>query len=84
MCMVRPFSRKAKEKAPVNSDDEVIEEVVDEIKEIGEEPVDMMGQPSDEVQNEIIPFEELSIEEVAEQLKVSARTVIKTLSLIHI
>ena len=78
MCMVRPFSRKAKEKAPVNSDDEVIEEVVDEIKEIGEEPVDMMGQPSDEVQNEIVPFEELSIEEVAEQLKVSARTVIKT------
>tara|TARA_B100001769_G_scaffold120800_1_gene94205 strand:- start:24 stop:1196 length:1173 start_codon:yes stop_codon:yes gene_type:complete len=76
--MVRPFSRKAKEKAPVNSDDEVIEEVVDEIKEIGEEPVDMMGQPSDEVQNEIVPFEELSIEEVAEQLKVSARTVIKT------
>ena len=76
--MVRPFSRKAKEKAPVNSDDEVIEEVVDEVKEIGEEPVDMMGQPSDNVQNEIVPFEELSIEEVAEQLKVSARTVIKT------
>ena len=45
MCMVRPFSRKAKEKAPVHSDDEVIEEVVDEVKEIGEEPVDMMGQP---------------------------------------
>ena len=78
MCMVRPFSRKAKEKAPVHSDDEVIEEVVDEVKEIGEEPVDMMGQPSDNVQNEIVPFEELSIEEVAEQLKVSARTVIKT------
>ena len=76
--MVRPFSRKAKEKAPVNSDDAVIEEVVDEVKEIGEEPVDMMGQPSDNVQNEIVPFEELSIEEVAEQLKVSARTVIKT------
>ena len=37
LCMVRPFSRKAKEKAPVNSDDEVIEEVVDEVKEIGEE-----------------------------------------------
>lgn len=78
MCMVRPFSRKAKEKAPVHSDDEVIEEVVDEVKEIGEEPVDMMGQPSDDVQNEVVPFEELSIEEVAEQLKVSARTVIKT------
>ena len=76
--MVRPFSRKAKEKAPIDSDDEVIEEVVDEVKEIGEEPVDMMGQPSDGVQNEIIPFEELSIEEVAEHLKVSARTVIKT------
>lgn len=78
MCMVRPFSRKAKEKAPVHSDDEVIEEVVDEVKEIGEEPVDMMGQPSDDVQNEVVPFDELSIEEVAEQLKVSARTVIKT------
>ena len=76
--MVRPFSRKAKEKAPVDSDDEVIEEVVDEVKEIGEEPVDMMGQPSEGVQNEVIPFEELSIEEVAEHLKVSARTVIKT------
>lgn len=76
--MVRPFSRKAKEKAPVVSEDEVIEEVVGEVKEIGEEPVDMMGQPSDGVQNEVIPFEELSIEEVAEHLKVSARTVIKT------
>ena len=76
--MVRPFSRKAKEKAPVDSDDEVIEEVVDEVKDIGEEPVDMMGQPSEGVQNEVIPFEELSIEEVAEHLKVSARTVIKT------
>lgn len=76
--MVRPFSRKAKEKAPVDSEDEVIEEVVGEVKEIGEEPVDMMGQPSDGVQNEVIPFEELSIEEVAEHLKVSARTVIKT------
>ena len=76
--MVRPFSRKAKEKAPVDSEDEVIEEVVGEVKEIGEEPVDMMGQPSDCVQNEIIPFDELSIEEVAEHLKVSAQTVIKT------
>lgn len=76
--MVRPFSRKAKKKAPVDSDDEEIEDVVDEVKDTGEEPVDMMGQPNEAPSNEIIPFEELSIEEVAEQLKISARMVIKT------
>tara|TARA_B100000459_G_C8585051_1_gene205152 strand:+ start:234 stop:1406 length:1173 start_codon:yes stop_codon:yes gene_type:complete len=76
--MVRPFSRKAKKKPPVDSEDLEIEEVVDEVKETGEEPVDMMGQPNDAVQNTVIPFEELSIEEVAKQLKISARMVIKT------
>lgn len=76
--MVRPFSRKAKKKAPVDSDDEEIEDVVDEVKDTGEEPVDMMGQPNEAPSNEIIPFEELSIEEVVEQLKISARMVIKT------
>lgn len=76
--MVRPFSRKAKKKAPVDTDDIEIDEVVDEIKDTSEEPVDMMGQPNDIPSNEVIPFEELSIEEVAEQLKISAQTVIKT------
>ncbi len=76
--MVRPFSRKAKKKAPVDTDDIEIDEVVDEIKDTSEEPVDMMGQPNDTPSNEVIPFEELSIEEVAEQLKISAQTVIKT------
>ncbi len=76
--MVRPFSRKAKKKAPVDTDDIEIDEVVDEIKDTSEEPVDMMGQPNYTPSNEVIPFEELSIEEVAEQLKISAQTVIKT------
>tara|TARA_B100001093_G_scaffold481954_1_gene513149 strand:+ start:63 stop:1235 length:1173 start_codon:yes stop_codon:yes gene_type:complete len=76
--MVRPFSRKAKKKPPVDTDDIEIDEVVDEIKDTSEEPVDMMGQPNDTPSNEVIPFEELSIEEVAEQLKISAQTVIKT------
>ena len=77
-CMVRPFSRKEKKKVPLNTEDDELEEVVDEIKKIGEEPVDMMGQPNEGSKSELIPFEELSIEEVSEQLKVSARTVIKT------
>ena len=76
--MVRPFSRKEKKKVPLNTEDDELEEVVDEIKKIGEEPVDMMGQPNEGSKSELIPFEELSIEEVFEQLKVSARTVIKT------
>ena len=76
--MVRPFSRKEKKKVPLNTEDDELEEVVDEIKKIGEEPVDMMGQPNEGSKSELIPFEELSIEEVSEQLKVSARTVIKT------
>tara|TARA_B110000444_G_scaffold259653_1_gene304084 strand:- start:246 stop:1418 length:1173 start_codon:yes stop_codon:yes gene_type:complete len=76
--MVRPFSRKVKNIPPVDSQDEELEEVIDEVKEIGEEPVDMMGQPNDVAESEDVPFEELSIEEVAKHLKVSAETVIKT------
>jgi len=76
--MVRPFSRKEKKRVPLNTEDDELEEVVDAIKKIGEEPVDMMGQPNEGSKSELIPFEELSIEEVSEQLKVSARTVIKT------
>lgn len=76
--MVRPFSRKVKNNPPVDSQDEELEEVIDEVKEIGEEPVDMMGQPNDVAESEVVPFEELSIEEVAKHLKVSAETVIKT------
>ncbi len=37
-----------------------------------------MGHPNVEVPEEVIPFDELSIEEVAVQLKVSAQTVIQT------
>ena len=76
--MVRPFSRKEKKSVPSNTEDDELEEVIDAIKKIGEEPVDMMGQPDEGLQSELLPFDELSIEEVAEQLKVSARTVIKT------
>ena len=76
--MVRPFSRKVKNIPPVDSQDEELEEVIDEVKEIGEEPVDMMGQPNDVAESEDVPFEELSIEEVAKHLKISAETVIKT------
>ena len=77
-CMVRPFSRKAKKSAPLKTEDEELEEVVDAVKEIGEEPVDVMGQPSEEVVQGVVPFDELSIEEVARQLKVRAEMVIKT------
>ncbi|MEZ8000902.1 MAG: aminopeptidase [Candidatus Poseidoniaceae archaeon] len=76
--MVRPFSGKEKKIEPLNTEDEELEEVVDEVKTIGEEPVDQMGQPNTEALEEVIPFDELSIEEVAVQLKISAQTVIKT------
>jgi leucyl aminopeptidase (aminopeptidase T) len=76
--MVRPFSRKEKKKVPLNTEDDELEEVIDAIKKTGEEPVDMMGQPNEGSKSESIPFDELSIEEVSEQLKASARTVIKT------
>jgi len=76
--MVRPFSGKEEKIEPLNTEDEELEEVVDEVKTIGEEPVDQMGQPNTEALEEVIPFDELSIEEVAVQLKISAQTVIKT------
>ena len=76
--MVRPFSRKEKKRVPLNTEDDELEEVIDAIKKTGEEPVDMMGQPNEGSKSESIPFDELSIEEVSEQLKASARTVIKT------
>lgn len=76
--MVRPFSGKEKKIEPLNTEDEELQEVVDEIKTIGEEPVDQMGQPNVKSIEEVVPFDELSIEEVTEQLKLSAQTVIKT------
>ena len=76
--MVRPFSRKANKSAPIPVEDEELEEVIDEVEEpIEETPETEKTQP--EVQpEEDIPFDELSIEEVAENLKTSAQTVIKT------
>tara|TARA_B100000767_G_scaffold274758_1_gene308792 strand:+ start:6028 stop:7206 length:1179 start_codon:yes stop_codon:yes gene_type:complete len=76
--MVRPFSSKEKKIEPKNTEDDELEEVVGEVKTIAEEPVDRMGQPNIETTDEVIPFDELSIEQVAVQLKVSAQTVIKT------
>ena len=76
--MVRPFSGKEKKVEPANTEDEELEEVIDGVKTIVEEPVDKMGHPNVEALEEVIPFDELSIEEVAAQLKVSAQTVIKT------
>ncbi|MDE0869087.1 MAG: aminopeptidase [Candidatus Poseidoniaceae archaeon] len=76
--MVRPFSGKEKKMEPKNTEDDELEEVVGDVKTIAEEPVDRMGQPNIESSGEVIPFDELSIEEVAVQLKVSAQTVIKT------
>ncbi len=76
--MVRPFSGKEKKIEPKNTEDDELEEVVGDVKTIAEEPVDRMGQPNIESSGEVIPFDELSIEEVAVQLKVSAQTVIKT------
>lgn len=35
--MVRPFSRKAKKSEPLNTQDDELEEVVDAIKNIGED-----------------------------------------------
>ena len=76
--MVRPFSGKEKKVEPANTEDEELEEVIDGVKTIVEEPVDKMGHPNVEVPEEVIPFDELSIEEVSAQLKVSAQTVIQT------
>ena len=76
--MVRPFSRKAKKDMPHQIDDEILEEVIDGVENTVEEPVDLMGQPSEKVPKKDVPFDELSVEEIAENLRNSARTVIKT------
>ena len=76
--MVRPFSRKAKKKVPHQIDDEILEEVIDGVENTVEEPVDLMGQPSENVPKKDVPFDELSVEEIAENLRNSAQTVIKT------
>jgi leucyl aminopeptidase (aminopeptidase T) len=76
--MVRPFSRKAKKSAPIPVDDEELEEVIDEVEEPIEVNLDTEVPQTEEQSEKVIAFEELSIEEVAENLKVSAQTVIKT------
>jgi len=76
--MVRPFSRKAKKEVPHQIDDEILEEVIDGVENTVEEPVDLMGQPSENVPKKDVPFDELSVEEIAENLRNSAQTVIKT------
>lgn len=76
--MVRPFSRKGKKSAPAPVDDDELEEVIDEVEEANDEIFDTPDSESTEVIEKQIPFDELSIEEVAESLKISAQTVIKT------
>lgn len=76
--MVRPFSRKAKKSAPIPVDDEELEEVIDEVEEPIEVNLDTEVPQTEEQPEKLIAFDELSIEEVAENLKVSAQTVIKT------
>lgn len=76
--MVRPFSRKAKKSAPIPVDDEELEDVIDEVEEPIEVNLDTEVPQTEEQPEKLIAFDELSIEEVAENLKVSAQTVIKT------
>lgn len=76
--MVRPFSRKAKKSAPIPVDDEELEEVIDEVEEPIEVNLDTEVPQTEEQPEKLIAFDELSIEEVAENLKISAQTVIKT------
>lgn len=76
--MVRPFSRKAKKSAPIPVDDEELEDVIDEVEEPIEVNLDTEVPQTEEQSEKVIAFEELSIEEVAENLKISAQTVIKT------
>ena len=76
--MVRPFSRKAKKSAPIPVDDEELEEVIDEVEEPIEVNLDTEVPQTEEQSEKLIAFDELSIEEVAENLKISAQTVIKT------
>ena len=76
--MVRPFSRKAKKSAPIPVDDEELEDVIDEVEEPIEVNLDTEVPQTEEQPEKSIAFDELSIEEVAENLKISAQTVIKT------
>ncbi|MDC3290333.1 aminopeptidase [Candidatus Poseidoniaceae archaeon] len=76
--MVRPFSRKAKKSAPIPVDDEELEDVIDEVEEPIEVNLDTEVPQTEEQPEKVIAFDELSIEEVAENLKISAQTVIKT------
>jgi len=76
--MVRPFSRKAKKSAPIPVDDEELEDVIDEVEEPIEVNLDTEVPQTEEQPEKLIAFDELSIEEVAENLKISAQTVIKT------
>lgn len=76
--MVRPFSRKANKSAPIPVEDEELEEVIDEVEEPIEESLETEKPQLEDQPEEDIPFDELSIEEVAENLKISAQTVIKT------
>ena len=76
--MVRPFSRKGKKTAPAPVDDDELEDVINEVEEaIGENTETQVPQVT-EVLEKQVPFDELSIEEVSEGLKISAQTVIKT------
>ncbi|MDG1555169.1 MAG: aminopeptidase [Candidatus Poseidoniaceae archaeon] len=76
--MVRPFSRKGKQTAPAPVDDDELEEVIDEVEEAIDESPEIQETEIIEDLVEQIPFDELSIEEVSESLKISAQTVIKT------
>ncbi|MBT3441699.1 MAG: aminopeptidase [Euryarchaeota archaeon] len=76
--MVRPFSRKGKKTAPAPVDDDELEEVINEVEEAIDESTEAQVPQVTEVLEEQIPFDELSIEEVSEGLKISAQTVIKT------
>ena len=76
--MVRPFSRKANKSAPIPVEDEELEEVIDEVEEPIEESLETEKTQLEDQPEEDIPFDELSIEEIAENLKISAQTVIKT------
>ena len=76
--MVRPFSRKANKSAPIPVEDEELEEVIDEVEEPIEESLETEKPQLEDQPEEDIPFDELSIEEIAENLKISAQTVIKT------
>ena len=76
--MVRAFSRKANKSAPIPVEDEELEEVIDEVEEPIEESLETEKTQLEDQPEEDIPFDELSIEEVAENLKISAQTVIKT------